>query len=69
MSRTLVFELLWLVAALTITALIFWAGAWSYPQGGATIWPIGYATMAAVLTMGLYEIRRTWMRRGEMRDN
>ncbi|MBN8849527.1 MULTISPECIES: hypothetical protein [unclassified Sphingomonas] len=69
MNRAVVFELLWLVAALTITALIFWAGAWSYPQGAGTIWPIGWATMAAVLAMSLYEIRRVWTRGREIRDN
>ncbi|WP_298672282.1 hypothetical protein [uncultured Sphingomonas sp.] len=69
MNRATVFELLWHAAALAITALFFWAAAWSYPQGGATIWPIGWATMAAVLAMSLYEIRRTWTRHGEMRDN
>ncbi len=69
MNRAVILELLWLVAALAMTALIFWAGAWSYPQGAETIWPIGYATMAALLAMSLYEIRRAWARGGDMRDN
>ncbi|MFW2851421.1 hypothetical protein ACM61V_05790 [Sphingomonas sp. TX0543] len=64
----MILELLWLLAALGLTALIFWAGAWSYPQGAATIWPVGFATMAAVIAMSLYEIRRAWLREGGMRE-
>jgi len=69
MNRAVILELLWLAAALTITALIFRAGAWSYPQGADTIRPIGWVTMAAVLAMSLYEMRRVWTRGGGMRDN
>lgn len=68
MTRAVIVELLWLAAALTLTALIFWAGAWSYQQGEMTIWPIGFATMAAIVAMSFYEIRRVTKGGGDMRD-
>lgn len=53
-------ELLQLVTGLAVTALVFAAGAWSYPIGRATVWRVGWATMAVVLVMGAPAVVRAW---------
>lgn len=53
-------EIAWGFLSLGLTALVFWAGAWSYPQGGDTIWAVGAATMALV---GLMSARAVWQAR------
>ena len=53
-------ELLHLAAGLVATAAIFGAAAWAYPQGHATIWNIGFVTMAAVAGMSIPQFRDAW---------
>lgn len=51
-------EIAWGLLWLGITAFVFWAGAWSYPQAHDTIWIIGGLTMAAVAALsGRYVAR------------
>lgn len=45
-------ETAWGALSLGVTALVFWAGAWSYPQGHDTIWAVGAATMVVVALLG-----------------
>jgi hypothetical protein len=58
MKRAVAAEGLHMLAGLVVTAAIFAAAAWSYPQGAGTIWWIGTATMAVVLAMSIAALRR-----------
>ena len=59
-GRALAVELLHLAAGLALTLAIFRAAVWAYPQGAASLAPIGWLTMAAVLVMSVPEIRKAW---------
>ena len=58
MNRAVAVEGLHMLTGLAVTAVIFAAAAWSYPQGAPTIWWIGVATMGIVLAMSLAALRR-----------
>lgn len=58
MRRAVAVEGLHMLTGLVVTAAIFAAAAWSYPQGARTIWWIGVATMTAVLAMSIAALRR-----------
>ena len=66
-QRTLT-EMLHLAAAVVTTAALFAGGAWGYPQGRATIWAIGYVTMAAVALLSLPALLRAMAADREGRD-
>ncbi len=55
-ARILV-ELLHLAAGVVAVAAMFGAAAWAYPQGYATIWNIGFITMAAIAGMSVPHFR------------
>ena len=55
-------EALHLVASVVAFAAMFGAAAWAYPQGYATIWNIGFVTMAAVAAMSAVELVKAWRR-------
>lgn len=59
-GRTLA-ETLHLAAGVAAAAAMFGAAAWAYPQGFATIWNVGFVTMAAVAVMSAPEFRKAWM--------
>lgn len=58
-ERTLA-EALHLAAGVVATAAMFAAAAWAYPQGFATIWNVGFVTMAAVAVMSVPEFGKAW---------
>ncbi len=51
-ARTLA-EACYMVASAIVTYLITAMAAWGYPQGAATIWPIGLVSTAFVIGFGL----------------
>ena len=53
-------EIAWGLLGLGITALVVQGAAWSYPQGIATIWAVGAATMAAVAALAARDAWRVW---------
>jgi len=53
-------EVLHLATGLVATAAVFGAAAWAYPLGYATIWNIGFVTMAAVAGMSIPEFQKAW---------
>lgn len=55
-------EIAWGALGLGVTALVFKGAAWSYPQGGETIWWVGAVTMAAVAALAARDAWR--VRRG-----
>lgn len=51
-------EIAWGLLGMGVTALVFWAGAWSYPQGHDTIWTVGGCTMIVVAALSGREAMR-----------
>ena len=49
-----------MVASAIVTYLITAMAAWGYPQGGATIWPIGLVAMAFVIGFGFKPFLVSW---------
>ena len=58
-ARTLA-EACYMVASAIVTYLITAMAAWGYPQGGATIWPIGLIAMAFVIGFGFKPFLISW---------
>jgi len=58
-ERTLL-EVLHLAAGVAAFTAMFAAAAWAYPQGYATIWNVGFVTMAAVVVMSVPEFGKAW---------
>ena len=53
-------EACYMVASAIVTYLITAMAAWGYPQGGATIWPIGLVAMAFVIGFGFRPFLVSW---------
>lgn len=51
-----------MLASAGVTYLIAWGAAWSYPQGSATIWPIGWVSIAVVAALGFKSFWESWAR-------
>lgn len=67
-ARTLA-EACYMVASAIVTYLITATAAWGYPQGAATIWPIGLVAMAFVIAFGVKPFLLSWRAdRGGRRD-
>ena len=67
-ARTLA-EACYMVASAIVTYLITATAAWGYPQGAATIWPIGLVSMAFVIAFGVKPFLLSWRAdRGGRRD-
>jgi len=49
-----------MIASAIVTYLITAMAAWGYPQGGATIWPIGLVAMAFVIGFGFKPFLVSW---------
>jgi MFS family permease len=49
-----------MVASAIVTYLITATAAWGYPQGAATIWPIGLVAMAFVIGFGFKPFLTSW---------
>ncbi|MEO5938537.1 MAG: hypothetical protein ABIQ43_05955 [Sphingomonas sp.] len=60
MSGRTIAELCYMLASAAVTWLIAWGAAWSYPQGAATIWPIGWVSIAIVLALGFKPFWESW---------
>jgi hypothetical protein len=58
-ARTLA-EACYMVASAIMTYLITAMAAWGYPQGSATIWPIGLVAIAFVIGFGLKPFLVSW---------
>jgi hypothetical protein len=58
-ARTLA-EACYMIASAIVTYLITAMAAWGYPQGGATIWPIGLVAMAFVIGFGFKPFLVSW---------
>lgn len=58
-ARTLA-EACYMVASAIVTYLITATAAWGYPQGAATIWPIGLVAMAFVIGFGFKPFLASW---------
>ena len=58
-ARTLA-EACYMVASAIVTYLITATAAWGYPQGAATIWPIGLVAMAFVIAFGVKPFLISW---------
>ena len=58
-ARTLA-EACYMVASAIVTYLITATAAWGYPQGAATIWPIGLIAMAFVIAFGVKPFLLSW---------
>lgn len=58
-----------MIASAIVTYLITATAAWGYPQGAATIWPIGLVSMAFVIAFGVKPFLLSWRAdRGGRRD-
>jgi hypothetical protein len=60
MSAGTLAEACYMVASAVVTYLITAMAAWGYPQGGATIWPIGLVAMAFVIGFGFKPFLVSW---------
>lgn len=60
MSGRTIAEFCYMLASACVTYLMAWGGAWAYPQGSATIWPIGYVSVAVVLALGFKAFWDSW---------
>ncbi|MEO5492958.1 MAG: hypothetical protein ABIR08_02905 [Sphingomonas sp.] len=60
MSGRTIAEFCYMLASAGVTYLIAWGAAWSYPQGAATIWPVGWVSIAVVVALGFDPFWRSW---------
>ncbi|MBS0479923.1 MAG: hypothetical protein JSR79_11570 [Proteobacteria bacterium] len=60
MSGHTIAEFAYMLASAGVTYLVAWGAAWSYPQGAATIWPIGWVSIAVVIGVGLKSVLDSW---------
>ena len=60
MSGRTIAEFCYMVASAVVTWLVAWGAAWSYPQGAATIWPIGWVSIAFVVGLGFKPFLDSW---------
>ena len=60
MSGWTIAEFCYMLASAGVTYLIAWGAAWSYPQGAATIWPIGWVSIAIVVMLGFKPFWDSW---------
>ena len=60
MSGRTIAEFCYMLASAGVTYLIAWGAAWSYPQGAATIWPIGWVSIAIVAALGFKPFWDSW---------
>lgn len=60
MSGHTVAEFCYMLASAVVTWFVAWGAAWSYPQGAATIWPIGWVSIAFVVGLGFKPFWDSW---------
>ena len=60
MSGRTIAEFCYMLASAGVTYLIAWGAAWAYPQGAATIWPIGWVSVGVVVALGFKPFWGSW---------
>ena len=69
MRRTVAIEVAHMLGGLLLTWLIFAGAAWGYPEGRATIRPIGWLTMVAIVLMSTADMLRAGRRGTDARKS
>jgi hypothetical protein len=59
-STRTILEICYMIASGAVTGFVTWAAAWGYPQGQATIWPVGLVAMGIVIAMGAKPALDSW---------
>jgi hypothetical protein len=60
MSGRTIAEFCYMAASAVVTWFVARAAVWSYPQGSATIWPIGWVAIAFVVGLGFKPFLDSW---------